>query len=67
MKGGNSASETPLAVSRITQIRASGDHILAIYGGDMHKPRNYTSVFIKGFCDLFYSNYQYYIRLTSAH
>ena len=67
MKGGISVSETSLVVRRITELSASGDHILDIYSGDMHKPRNFTRIFFKSFCDLFHSNYQYYDRLISAH
>jgi len=56
-KGEIRASESLPAFSRITEVRASADHILAIYGGDMHKPRNYTHILIKGFGNIFYSNY----------
>jgi hypothetical protein len=56
-KGGIRTSETSLAVRRITEVRASADHIIVIYGSDIHKPRNYTHILIKDFGDIFYSNY----------
>lgn len=62
-KGRIRASETSLAVRRITEPRASGEIILAIYGGDMLEAYNGTHSFVKGLCDLFYSKYQYHIGL----